>query len=292
LHQYDSVLKSLLTGSQNSFLKHLIGAERGHWLNVELPRVTQHRVDLLFEVIRTLELILIELQSFNDPLLPLRMAEYALLVAQIYERFPALYVLYVGSERLSMASELVTPCLSCRFKIIDIRDWDAETLLQGKHPADAVLAILGSHSERPETIRRILQRIGKMKVEDRNAAFSKLLILAGMRNLAGEVQQEAKRMPIHYDIRDHEVFGPVIRQERAQALAEGLAEGKAEGLAEGEKAGRRQEAVSLLQRLIVTRFGAISTTTTRRLAKLTLPELEDLAIRFVTAKNVNDLFRR
>ena len=83
-------------------------------------------------------------------------------------------------------------------------------------------------------------------------------------------------MPIHYDIRDHEVFGPVIRQERA----------------EGEKAGRRQEAVSLLQRMLVARFGALSTTTTRRLAKLTLPELEDLAIRFVTAKNVNDLFRR
>jgi predicted transposase YdaD len=285
-------------------LKQLIGAGRGHWLNVELPRVTQHRVDLLFEVIGTLELIVVELQSFNDPLLPLRMAEYALLVAQIYERFPTLYVLYVGSDRLSMVSELVAPCLTCRFKIIDIRDWDAETLLQGKYPADAVLAILGSHSDRPETIRRILQRIGKMKREDRNAAFSKLLILAGMRNLAGEVQQEAKRMPIHYDIRDHEVFGPVIREERAQALAEGeakglaegeakgLAEGEAKGLAEGEKAGRRQEAVSLLQRQMTARFGTLPTTTTRRLSKLTLPELEDLAIRFVTAKNVNDLFRR
>ena len=252
-------------------------------MNVELPRVTQHRVDLLFEVTRTLELVLVELQSFNDPLLPLRMAEYALLVAQIYERFPALYVLYVGSDRLSMASELVTPCLSCRFKIIDIRGWDAETLLKGKHPADAVLAILGSHSDRPETIRRILQRIAKMKVQDRNIAFSKLTILAGMRNLAGVVEQEAKRMPIHYDIRDHETIGPVIRQERAQALAEGLAE--------GEKAGRRQEAVSLLQRMLVARFGTLPTTTTRRLSKLTLPELEDLAIRFVTAKNVNDLFR-
>ena len=280
MHQYDSVLKSLLTDSQNSFLRHLIGAGRGHWLNVELPRVTQHRVDLLFEVTRTLELILIELQSFNDPRLPVRMAEYALLVAQTYQRFPALYVLYVGSERLSMPSELVTPCLTCRFKIIDIRDWDAETLLQGKHPADAVLAVLGSHSERPETIRRILRRIAKMKVGERNIAYSKLLILAGMRNLAGEVQQEAKRMPIHYDIRDHEVIGPVIRQERAQALAE------------GEKAGRRQEAVSLLQRMLVARFGTLSTATTRRLAKLTLAELEDLAIRFVTAKNVNDLFRR
>ncbi len=87
-------------------------------------------------------------------------------------------------------------------------------------------------------------------------------------------------MPIHYDIRDHEVFGPVIRQERAQALAE------------GEKAGRRQEAVSLLQGQMTARFGTLPTTATRRLAKVTLPELEDLAIRFVTAKNVNDLFRR
>ena len=223
----------MLTGSQNSFFQRLTGATRGHWLNVELPRVTQRRVDLLFEVIQTLELILIELQSFNDPLLPLRMAEYALLIAQIYERFPTLYVLYVGSERMSMASELVTPCLTCRFKIIDIREWEAETLLQGRHPADAVLAILGRHSDRPETIRRILQRIAKMKVQDRNVAFSKLTILAGMRNLAGVVEQEAKRMPIHYDIRDHETIGPVIRQERAQALAEG----KAKGLAEGEKAG-------------------------------------------------------
>ena len=43
---------------------------------------------------------------------------------------------------------------------------------------------------------------------------------------------------------------------------------------------------------MTARFGTLPNTTTRRLAKLTLPELEDLAIRFVTAKNVNDLFRR
>jgi len=91
-------------------------------------------------------------------------------------------------------------------------------------------------------------------------------------------------MPIHYDIRDHETIGPMMRQERAEGLAEGLEK--------GEKAGRRQEAVSLLQRQLTARFGALSATTTRRLAKLTLPELEDLAIRVVTAKNVNDLFRR
>ncbi len=72
----------------------------------------------------------------------------------------------------------------------------------------------------------------------------------------------------------------MIRQERAQALAEGLAE----GLDEDEKAGRRQEAISLLPRQMTARFGTLSTTTTRCLSKLTLPEWEELAIRFVTAK--------
>ena len=280
MHEYDSVLKSLLTGSRNSLFERITGANRGKWLNVELPRVTQRRVDLLFEVILTLELILLELQSFNDPLLALRMAEYALLVARVHKRFPRMYVLYVGSERLRMPTELVTPCLTCHYTVIDIREWDAEALLEGAHPADAILAILGRHSDRPETIRRILQRIAKMEVHERNIAFSKLTILAGMRNLAGVVEQEAKRMPIHYDIRDHETIGPVIRRERA------------EGEKSGEAKGRREEAISLLQRLIATRFGSISTTAKRRLAKLTLPELEDLAVRVLTAKGLSDLFGR
>ena len=43
---------------------------------------------------------------------------------------------------------------------------------------------------------------------------------------------------------------------------------------------------------MTARFGTLSPAITRRLSKLTLPELEDLAVRFVTAKNVNDLFRR
>jgi len=47
------------------------------WLNVELPEVRNTRVDLLGET-ATGDLIHIELQSTNDPDMPLRMAEYCL----------------------------------------------------------------------------------------------------------------------------------------------------------------------------------------------------------------------
>jgi predicted transposase YdaD len=280
LHEYDTVLKSLLAGSPNSLFHLITGANRGRWLNVELPKVTQPRVDLLFELAATRELILLELQSQNDRFLPMRMAEYSLFIWQKYKRFPKMYVLYVGSRRLRMPAELDTPYLSCRYTVIDIRQWNAETLLQSDHPADAVLSILGRYANRLETVRRILRRIAKMKGTARKTAFSKLMILAGVRKLADVVEQEAKHMPILNDIMDHSVIGPAIRKGRVEGKAEGKAEGKIE------------EASALTQRMLTARFGPLSPKTKKSLAKLTLPELEELAIALLTAKSITELFPR
>ena len=280
MHQYDTVLKSLLTGSPNSLFHLVTGAKRGRWLNVELPKVVQARVDLLFELAATRELILLELQSSNDPDLPVRMAEYALLIRQIYKRFPKMYVLYVGSERLRMPSELDTPDLTCRYTIVDIRHWNAEILLRSNHPGDAILSILGRDGNRMETVRRILERIAKMKQSSREIAFSKLMILAGIRQLGGVVEQEAKQMPILLDIMDHDVIGPAIRK------------GRKEGKAEGRLEGKIDEASAIAQRQLAARFGPLSHATKKRLAKLNLPELEDLTIRLLTAKSITELFPR
>ena len=89
-------------------------------------------------------------------------------------------------------------------------------------------------------------------------------------------------MPILNDIMDHEVIGPAIRQ--------GRREGKAEGKAEGKLEGKIEEAAALAERQLTARFGPLSPKTKRSLAKLTLPELEDLAIRLLTAKDISELF--
>ncbi len=47
MHQYDTVLKSLLQSPRSLLLKDVAGAQIGQWLNVELPQVSQTRVDLL-----------------------------------------------------------------------------------------------------------------------------------------------------------------------------------------------------------------------------------------------------
>jgi hypothetical protein len=174
--------------------------------------------------------------------------------------------------------------LTCRYTIVDIRHWDAETFLRSDRPADAVLSILGRYSDRLETVRRILERIAKMDGSSRKVAFSKLMILAGIRKLDEIVEQEAKQMPILNDIMDHGVIGPAIRKGRREGKAEGKAQGKAEGKLEGVAA--------IAQRQLTARFGPLSSTTKKRLATLTLPELEDLAIRLLTAKSIAELFPR
>jgi hypothetical protein len=83
-------------------------------------------------------------------------------------------------------------------------------------------------------------------------------------------------MPILIDIMDHGVIGPAIRKGRR----EGKAEGKLEGVA------------AIAQRQLTARFGPLSATTKKRLATLTLAELEDLAIRLLTAKSIAELFPR
>jgi predicted transposase YdaD len=303
VHDYDTVLKSLLTDSENSIFAQITGVRRGRWLNVELPNVTQTRVDLLFETADVPpRLIAMELQSTNDMLLPLRMAEYSLRVFRLHKQFPEQYVLYVGSDPLNMPSALMGANHTCRYEIVDIRNWDAETLANSPFPADSVLAILARSSERRETIRRILERVAKLgKGPALDAAFSKLMILAGIRKLGDVVQQEAKTMPILNDIMDHDVIGPAIRQGIEQGLQQGLQQGLKQGLAEGLAQGRsevlrakeearHQEALAIVRRLINARFGSLSSAHEEQLGKLSLPELEDLGVRLFAAASMTDLF--
>ena len=126
MHEYDSVLKSLLQGPQSSLLELIADAKISRWLNVELPNVTQMRVDLLGRISRSRRLIGFELQSFNDPLMPVRMAEYALLVYRVYGEFPEQYVIYVGDARMRMQSKLVGAAFRFHYKLIDIRDFSED----------------------------------------------------------------------------------------------------------------------------------------------------------------------
>ncbi len=267
MHEYDTVLKALLQSPQNTVFEQITGTRVDRWLNVEFPEVQQTRVDMLgVAQSDDKHLVDLELQSSNDMKIPLRMAEYALRTYRLYGAFPDQYVLYVGDDEMRMPSELIGSKFQCRFTIKDIRTLDEESLLNSPFATDNIMAILARHSNRRQTIQRILQRIATLESGRRDDALKKLMILSGLRKLEDHIRTEVKHMPILNDIMDHGVFGPLIRQ------------------------GRKEGELTILRGLLGKRFGDLPAWVDERLTTLSTGELEDLSLRLFDAKSLEELF--
>jgi predicted transposase YdaD len=208
------------------------------------------------------------------------MAEYSLRVYRRFLRFPQQVVLYVGDAEMRMPAMLSGPDHVCRYSIVDIRTLDSEPLLNSALPADNVIAILTRLRDRSAAIRRILSKIGTLETGPRDAAFAQLLILSGLRKLGDSVRTEVQAMPIMHDIMDHEIIGPAIKKGIQQGIQEGLQQGM------------QQEGRSILHRLIEKRFGPLPAWAEDRLTQLSVAELEDLSLRVIDAKAMDELFDR
>jgi predicted transposase YdaD len=274
MQDFDVTLKLLLQGPASATMRELTGTAVAKWLDVELPKVQNLRLDLLGETVAG-DLVHVELQSSNDAAMPLRMAEYCLGVFRLFERFPQQIVLYVGEPQLRMESELRGPSVLYQYRLIDIRTLDGDRLLESEEVGDNVIAILARLRDHRRAVRRIVKRIAGLAAAEREEALARLFILAGLRRLGKTVEQEARNMPIQTSILEHDVLGPLFRK--------GLLEGRREGRQEGE--------LTVLRRQIEKRFGALPGWASEKLAPLPAPELEDLSERVLDAKSVEELLR-
>jgi len=274
MQEYDVALKLLLQGPASLTMRELTGTAVAKWLDVELPKVQNLRLDLLGETIDG-GLIHLELQSGNDDAMPLRMAEYCLGVFRLFGRFPRQVVLYVGEPPLRMQKELRGPDVLFEYRLIDIRMLDGDRLLESPDVGDNIIAILARLGDHKETVHKIVERIAGLAVAARETALAQLMIVAGLRHLSKTVEQEARKMPIDLDIRDHEVLGPLI--------IEAEQKGRQEGRLEGE--------IIVLRRQIEKRFGALSGWAREKLAALSPSQLEDLSDRVLDATSVEELLK-
>ena len=183
MQKYDVTLKLLLQGPAKLTVLALTGCAVEKWLNVELPKVQNPRADLLGETADG-SLVHLELQSGNDAAMPLRMAEYCLGVSRLFRKFPRQVALYVGETPLAMNNELRGPDVSFRYRIIDIRDLDGDSLLESQETGDNVIAILARSRDHKEAVRKIVGKLAGLAAAERDAALSQLLILAGLSNPA------------------------------------------------------------------------------------------------------------
>ena len=168
MQEYDVALKLLLRGSAKLTMRELTGSTVETWLDIEMSKVQNPRVDLLGETAEK-GLVHLELQSGNDATMPLD--------------------------------------VWFRYRVFDIRELDGERLLESEDVGDNVIAILTRLRDHKDAVRRIVERIAGLMPAERATALGQLLILAGLRHLEETVEREAREMPIFGDILDNKVLG-------------------------------------------------------------------------------------
>lgn len=270
MQEYDATLKLLLRGSATVTVREVTGGAIANWLDVELPKVQNLRVDLLGET-GDRALLHLELQSTNDAAMPLRMAEYGLSVFRLFDMFPKQILLYVGEAPLRMENELRGDDVWFRYRTVDIRSLDGERLLESADVGDNVIAVLARLRDHREAIRKIVGRIAELPPADRDAALSRLLILAGLRRLEETVEEEARRMPLMDSILDNKVLGREYKR----------------GLAEGEAKGE----MKILRPLMEKRFGVLPKWAEEVLHSRSAEELVELGLRVLEAPTLEDLLK-
>ena len=146
----DRVLKDLFQMDQPSLMEDMTdGVRVREFLNVEFQQVIERRADLVARLDDD-SIFHFEIQAQNNDDIAYRMGMYCLMRFQflrqmISQRFRCTVnqtVLYVGGPKMRMKSELDAGGAKVSFRLIDIREIDAEKLLQSGCAGDLALAML------------------------------------------------------------------------------------------------------------------------------------------------------
>jgi hypothetical protein len=267
--RYDATLKNLFTHSARGLFRTLTGSTPTEWLNVEMPRVNARRLDLLGRF-RNGELWNIEFQATNDAQMAERAGGYYLETRIRTGEHVEQIILYLGKEPMRMNPSIDTPSMQFKFRLMDIGELDGDALAANGDLGDAMLAILARVKSRQQAIRRVLDRIAKLKGKAREVAIEQLAIIAGLRGLEVDVIEEARKyMPFVVDLMENKIYR--ARYER------GLAAGRTEGRLE------------TLRLLLKKRFGRLPAWAQKRLDGATTEQLETWTLKVLDASTLEDV---
>jgi predicted transposase YdaD len=242
-------------------------------LETESHRIEDRRADLVAKVTDTegqTFLLHIEIQNYNDPLMPQRMLRY---LADLLLAYPDMWVrqflVYIGKPPLRMAAGLDLPQMPYHYSLIDMHKVDCQELLRKDSPDAWVLAVLCDFKEQPplQIVHGILTRLVERLNDEppRLREYVSILeILSTNRELNLNIEEELNMLTINYE----EL--PTYRM----GLKKGIEKGIERGVEQGVEFGAHQQALTIAANLLAE---GLSQSQVARLTQLPLAEVETLS---------------
>ncbi|EPF19324.1 MAG: Rpn family recombination-promoting nuclease/putative transposase [Microcystis aeruginosa Ma_MB_F_20061100_S19] len=269
---YDNVCKFLAENYSRDFAQWLLG-EPIFFTQLSPSELSLEpiRADALILLESDQIILHLEFQTDPDPKMSFRMLDYR---TRVYRRFPKKtmrqVVIYLKetSSPLVRENAFILPNTRHEYEVLRLWEIPAEKMLglSGLLP----LANLGKTPNRPEILRQVAAKIDNIegRTEKSNLAAA-TAILAGL-------------------VLSKEIIGSLLREEimRESVIYQDIRES---GKAQGREEGRREEAVSLILRLLNRRLGEISSTLSQQIRELSLEQLETLGEALLDFTSLTDL---
>lgn len=269
---YDNVCKFLAENYSRDFAQWLLGEPISFTqLSPSELSLEPIRADALILLESDQMILHLEFQTDPDPKMSFRMLDYR---TRVYRRFPKKtmrqVVIYLKetSSPLVRENAFILPNTRHEYEVLRLWEIPAEKMLglSGLLP----LANLGKTPNRPEILRQVAAKIDNIegRTEKSNLAAA-TAILAGL-------------------VLSKEIIGSLLREEimRESVIYQDIRES---GKAQGREEGRREEAVSLILRLLNRRLGEISSTLSQQIQELSLEQLETLGEALLDFTSLTDL---
>ena len=242
---FDKILKENIEAAFLPMAEKLLGLsiKETFELKDKIQTTIEREPDFLKRVIdqNGKEFILhLEFQTTNDPKMIYRMAEYRAILQRKYEIPVRQVVIYLGSEKPKMRTQLSKEEQIKGFELHDIKKFPFQSALNSEIPEGAILSILTDYqkADSEKVIEKIIYKLQQASKSESelNKSLKQLVVLSRLRKLEGEIKQKVNDMPITYDIKTDGLYNEGIRE----GILEGIKKGRKEGILKGRKEGQEQ----------------------------------------------------
>jgi hypothetical protein len=201
----------------------------------------------------------LEFQSADEDGMIYRMQEYYGILRKKYKLPVKQFVVYLGQRASSMQTRLAPEEVFTGFTLKSLREYDHQSLLSSDVPEEIILAILtdfeGNKAE--DVLKSILlklQAVSEQEITLRKY-IRQLAMLARLRNLVQETQNQVKNMGLTYNITEDPLYQ--------------------EGLLKGEEKGQKVREKSLITEML--RDGTLTVEKIASLAKVPVDYVKQVA---------------
>ena len=233
---YDRIIKENIETILMALGKKLLGFDikNPQPISEKLQITIEREPDFLKKV--TLEddheiILHLEFQRNNEPEMVYRMAEYKAIIQRKYQIPVRQYVIYLGTDKPTMKTQLPLEEQIKGFEIRNIHEIPVNQVLESDVPEEIVLSILTDYPETDaeQVIARIIKKLKQVALNEANfkKSLQQLITLSRIRKLEEQTEKQIRIMPITYDIETDHLY--------KKGMSQGLNEGISQGTSQAEE---------------------------------------------------------